>query len=122
MPERADINDTELWTVRTTRRQRFGEDREIELQIADSEIRLAPSDSEPTPCQALYRPEGGRRSVIFKAGERNYRSQFFYKPYRHRFSSGARELDAPAECVVATLQAQTDCEAQAAGEIKTARR
>jgi hypothetical protein len=121
MPEIADINDTEIWTARTTRRERYGEDREIELQIADSEIRLAPSDRELTACPARYRTEGGRHSVIFKAGERKYRSQFLYKP-DHQFSTERREYDDLAECVVATLQAQADFEAQEAGEIKNTRR
>ena len=52
MPEIADINDTELWTVRTTLRERYGEDREIELQIADSDTASTSSEksaAESTP-------------------------------------------------------------------------
>jgi hypothetical protein len=121
MPEIADINDTELWTVRTTRRERYGEDREIELQIADSEIGLMPSDRELTPCPALYWTERGRQSVTCKAGERKYRSQIFYQPY-HQFSTGRREYDDLAERVVATLQARAGYEARKAGEINKTRR
>ncbi len=121
MPEIADINDTELWTVRTTLRERYGEEQEIELQIADSEIRLLPSDRELTPCPVFYWTEGGCHFVIFKAGDRKYRSQFFYKPY-NQFSTGRREYDDLAECVVATLQAQADHVAQEAGAIKKTRR
>lgn len=121
MPEIADITDTELWIVRTTLRERYGENQGIDLQIADSEIRLLPSDRELAPCPALYWTQGGCHFVIFKAGDRKYRSQFFYKPY-HQLDTGRREYDDLAECMVATLQTQADYLAQEAGDIKTTRR
>ena len=39
-----DITDTEQWVLRTTLRERYG--RDLELQLADAEIRLHASDCE----------------------------------------------------------------------------
>ena len=115
MPEIADINDTELWTARATSRERYSEDRELELQISDRKTRLTPSDREPSPCPVLYRTKGGSHFVVLKAGDRKTRSQFYYKPY-HQFSTGRREYYDLDESVIATLQAQE------AGEINKTRR
>ena len=52
MQEVPDISDSETWVIRTTLRERYHE--ELELQIADSEIRLRPSDRHVTSCPVWY--------------------------------------------------------------------
>lgn len=118
MPEIADINDTELWVVKTTLKERY--DRDIDLQLADSEIRLQPSDRELASCPVFYWTVDGCHFVVFKTGDRKYRAQFFYKAYQ-QFSTGRREYDDLAECTVALLQAQADYAAQEAGDLKKRR-
>ena len=118
MPEIADITDTELWTVKTTLKERYG--RDVDLQIADSEIRLQPSDREVSACPVFYWTADQCHFVIFKTGDRRYRSQFFYKPYQ-QYGTGRREYDDLTECVVSLLQAQADHSAQEAGHVKTRR-
>jgi hypothetical protein len=105
MASAPDITDTEQWVIKTTLRERYG--RDLELQLADADIRLHPSDREPTSsCPViLLQPDGGCTFVIFKDGGSNHRRQFFYKPYK-QMGTGTDEYDDLAECAVAVLQAQ----------------
>ena len=110
-----DIDDTEQWVMRTTLRERYG--REVEFDIADAEIRLHPSDRELTACPAIvWQSDDGCHFMIVKSGERSYRCQFFYKPYR-QMGTGTAEYDNLAECAVALLQAQADYVAQERGDL-----
>jgi hypothetical protein len=96
-----DITETEQWIMRTTLRERYG--RDLEIQHADAEIRLQSSDRELTSCPVIYWQADDRcNSVIFKAGERAYRCQFFYKPYK-QMGTGVAQYDDLAECAVALL-------------------
>lgn len=109
-----DISDNETWIIRTTLRERYNQ--EVELQLADSEIRLRPSDRELSSCPVWYWQWEGCHFVIFKTGDRNYRCQFFYKPYR-QYGTGVYEYTDITECVVSLLQAQADHEAKERGDI-----
>lgn len=101
-----DITSTEQWVVETAIKERFGAGA-VELQIADSDIRLDPSDREMTACPTLYWTDGMAHFVIFKVGEGLYRSQFFYSK-RDQFSTGRREYDDLAECVSLLLKLEAD--------------
>ncbi len=114
MQEVPDISDNETWVIRTTLKERYSED--VDLQIADSEIRLRPSDRELTACPVWYWEHQGCHFVIFKTGTRKYRSQFFYRAYQ-QYGTGVREYDDITECVVSLLQAQADHEAKESGDL-----
>ncbi len=45
-----DITETKLWVMRTTLKERYR--RDIELQLADADVRFSPADRELTPCLA----------------------------------------------------------------------
>jgi hypothetical protein len=62
----------------------------------------------------------GCNFAIFKPGERLYRCQFFYQPYR-RFGTGITEYDDLTECTVTLLQAQADQTAEERGVLATRR-
>ncbi|MEE9358163.1 hypothetical protein [Candidatus Vondammii sp. HM_W22] len=109
-----DITDSENWTIRTTLKERYKND--VELQIADAEIRLQASDRELSNCPVWVWKHGGCNFVIFKSGEHKYRCQFFYKSYR-QYSTGVYEYTDVAECVVSLLQAQADFEAKEQGDL-----
>lgn len=100
-----DINETEHWTVATTLKERYG--RDVELALADAEIRLNPADRELSACPVFVWEADDCHFVIFKTGERLYRCQFFYRGYQ-QFGTGVHEFDNLAECAVALLQAQAD--------------
>jgi len=114
MHEVPDISDSETWVVRTTLQERYREP--VELQIADAEIRLHPSDRHVTSCPVLYWQAADCHFVVFKTGTRKYRCQFFYRPYQ-QYGTGVHEYTDIAECVVSLLQAQADHEAKERGDI-----
>ncbi len=114
MQEVPDISESETWVIRTTLQERYKEP--VELQIADAEIRLLPSDRDVTSCPVWYWEKNGCHFVMFKTGTRKYRSQFFYRPYQ-QYGTGVHEYADIAECVVSLLQAQADHEAKERGDI-----
>lgn len=100
-----DFNDTELWVVRQAVTERFR--KQAELQGADAELRLDPSDRELTLCPVLYWREYRAQFVIFKTGDHNYRNQFFYS-VRDQYGTGRNEYTDLGECVTTLLQVQAD--------------
>lgn len=114
MPEIADITDNEQWIVRTTLQERYG--REVEFQLADAEIRLRPSDRELTEAPVIFWEVDDCHFVVFKSGDRRYRSLFYYRLYQ-QMGAGAPEYDDLTECLVSLLQAQADYEAKERGDI-----
>lgn len=120
MAEIPDITETEHWILRTTLKERYG--REVEIQLADAEIRLSPSDRDLTSCPVIYwNDEEGCNFVIFKTGDRNYRCQFFYRGYQ-QYGTGVHEYDDLSECIVSLLQAQADYSAEDRGDLDSKRR
>jgi hypothetical protein len=100
-----DFNDTELWVVRTTLKERYG--REVELEFADAELRLDPLRPVLTSCPALLWTGHEASFAIFKTGEERYRCQFHYSG-REQYGTGIREYTDIAECVTTLLQTQAD--------------
>jgi hypothetical protein len=104
-----DITDSERWVVETTLKERYG--KEVEVQLADVELRLDPSVPELTLCPALVWKEQGAGFVISKVGDSRFRCQFFYS-VREQYGTGKAEYDDLFECVVALLKLQADHEAK----------
>ena len=65
MPRVPDFSDAEIWTLEQTLRERWGAQNKIELQFADSDVRLSPGDRETTECPA----------IIWKYQSRGYAGQ-----------------------------------------------
>ena len=102
-----DYTDTELWTLESTLKERWGKDTEIELQLASADLRLSPSDRESTECPAVVWNHDGCNFIVFKSGVQSYRCQFFYKGYQ-QYGTGIREYDDMGDCIVSLLQVQAD--------------
>ena len=120
MPKIPDITETEAWIVQTTLKERYG--RETEYQLADADIRLQASDRELTSCPVIFwQADDGCSFAIFKTGDRNYRCQFYYKPYK-QMGTGVAEYDDLSECIVSVLQAQADYLAEQRGDLPGKRR
>ena len=100
-----DFGDSELWIIRSTLEERYGE--KIEPQLADSELRLNPYATELTVCPAAYWEHDGCHFIIFKTGAPRYRSQFYYRVHE-MYGTGIEEFDDLSECVVTLLQVQAD--------------
>ena len=119
MAEIPEITDTEDWILRTALKERYGRDPEI--QLADAEIRLSPSDRELANCPLVHwQDEEGCNFVVFKTGDRNYRCQFFYRGYQ-QYGTGVKEYDDLSECIVSLLQVQADYAARERGDIEPGR-
>jgi hypothetical protein len=85
--------------------------KQVELQLADSELQLDLESEELTVCPTLYWSERGAQFVVYKIGEERYRCQFFYSA-TEQFGTGHDEYDDIEKCVVTVLQVQSDHERQ----------
>lgn len=102
-----DFNETELWTIKTTLRERYGKD--VDLELAETELRLNPYSTDLVPCPTAYWKAGDCNFIICKTGAERYRCQFFYRVHQV-FGTGIEEYDNLSECVVTLLQVQADHE------------
>ncbi len=109
-----DINESELWIIRTTLRERYG--RDMDFELADAEVRLSPADKELSQCPLVFWKAGNCNFVVMKTGDRKYRCQFFYRGYQ-QYGTGIHEYDDLTECVVSLLQVQADHEAKERGDL-----
>ena len=100
--------------MKTTLKERYAHD--VDIQLADAEIRLRPADRELSSCPVAYWQEDGCNFVVFKAGDRAYRCQFFFRGYQ-QYGTGRHEYDDLAECIVDLLQTQADYTAKERGDI-----
>jgi hypothetical protein len=114
-----DTTETELWVLKTTLKERYG--REIELELGDAEIRLSPADRALTPCPVVHWTAEDCHFVVFKTGDRTYRCQFFYRLYQ-QYGTGRHEYDDLAECLVDLLQVQADYQARERGDLPQKKR
>jgi len=110
-----DFSESELWLVRQTLEERYGELHEIEL--ADAEVRINPEQRELTQCPVVvWRDDASDATfVVFRLGADGFRAQFFYRGYQ-QYGMADRNFDDLAECVVAILQAQADHESKRRAE------
>jgi hypothetical protein len=102
-----DFNSSELWMIRTTLKERYGQD--IEIQLADSEVKLDPNQAELTWCPTVYWEVAPVAFVIFKTGLERYRGQFFYGENEF-YGTGIDEYDNISDCVTTLLKMQADHE------------
>lgn len=101
-----DFNDSELWTARTTLKERYGHD--VDIELAETELRLNRHTSNMVPCPTLYwRADDGCHFLVVKTGAERYRCQFFYRVHQ-MYGTGVEEYDNLTECMVTLLQVQAD--------------
>jgi hypothetical protein len=100
-----DFTSSEMWIIRTTLRERYGQD--IEVQLADTELRLNPYSTELVTCPAAFWNQDGCNFIVFKTGDQRYRCQFYYR-VNEMYGTGIEEFDDLSECVVTLLQVQAD--------------
>jgi len=81
----------------------------VELQLADIEVQLNPLEEKLTLCPALFWAERNANFVVYKVGEKAFRTQFFYSP-DEQFGTGIDEFDDLEKCVNTVLQVQADQE------------
>ena len=104
-----DFNETEIGIVRQTLGERYNGD--IELELADVELRLDQGSTVRTPCPTLVWRLRGADFVITKVGADRFPAQFFYRGYQ-QYGTGKSEFDNIGACAVTLLQVQADHEAR----------
>ena len=104
-----DFNESELETIRTALKERYRYGLNIELQLADSELKLNPASPELTWCPTVYWEIEPVSFVIFKTAPERYRCQFFYSE-NEIYGTGVEEYDNLATCVTTLLKMQADFE------------
>jgi len=109
----SDFADSELWIIKSTLQERYGETPDV--QLAETELRLDLSRSELSPCPAAYWEVDGCHFIIAKSGDNRFRCQFFYRIHQ-MYGTGRDEYDDLAECVVTLLQVQADKQIKDASE------
>jgi hypothetical protein len=105
-----DITEAEQWTVETTLKERWPE-KDLEIQLADVEIKMYQQDRELTVCPAIFWEVGSTSFVIIKIAERTCRSQFNSRGFQ-QYGTGKQEYDDISDCVVTMLQVHADKEAK----------
>ena len=108
----SDFTDSELHNVREMLTQRYKKD--VEIKLADCELRLDKKPGETTSCPTIFWHERGTNFVVFKIGMFRYRTQFFYTPH-DQYGTGIDEYNNLEECVAAVLQTQSDHEREQEG-------
>jgi len=111
MTQIPDFSDAERALIHAAVVKRYGQP--IEIELAESELRLDPSVPILTACPTLFWSERGANFVICKLGATQYRCQFFYSP-REQFGTGHEVYDDLQQCVTVLLQVQADHERQRA--------
>jgi hypothetical protein len=99
-----DFTETELWTVRSTLKERYG--RDIELQMADSEVMLGGADGMAW-CPSLFWNAKGANFAVVKLGPKCFRAYFYYHP-EHQLGTGIDSYDELGECMISVLQVESD--------------
>ncbi len=112
MTDIPDFTDEEIKIVQDSINERYG--KEIELQLADAEIRPDPSERELIEVPALFWAERDANFVTIKLDKSKFRSQFFYRGDQ-QFGTGHQVFDDIGNCVITTLQVQADHEAKENG-------
>ena len=107
-----DFTETELWIIRSTVKERYGEP--VTVEPAETEIRLWPGAKELTLCPAAYWEGGAAHFIIVKTAESRYRCQFYYRLHQ-MYGTGIEEYEDLGECVISLLQVQADHAARAQG-------
>ena len=99
-----DFTETELWTVRSTLKERYG--KEIEPQRADTEVMLGGADGMAW-CPALFWSAKGANFAVVKIGTKRFRAYFYYHP-EHQLGTGIDSYDEIGDCVISVLQVESD--------------
>ena len=107
-----EFNDTEKWVIQSALKERY--ETKIDIELADSEVKLDPNSEQPTLCPAVFWSARGANFAICKVSESRYRSMFFYTVY-DAYGTGREEYDDIAECVSILLRLQADYEKERAG-------
>ncbi len=100
-----DFEQTELEVIHSALQKRYG--RDVDLELADSEVKLDPATPALTLCPTVYWKVNEISLVILKTDSSRYRGQFFYSDLEFH-GTGVSEYANLSDCVMGLLRAQAD--------------
>jgi len=106
----SDFTTEEIDVVKQTLKERYGED--IEIQLADVELRLDQGGRELVSRPAVYWEAKDCHFIVSKIDDDHFHNQFFYSGSQ-QFGTGIEKYDDIVNCVVTLLQVQADHELKA---------
>jgi len=102
-----DFTNEEISAVKSTLFERYK--APIDIDLADSELRLDPDSPQMTLCPTIYWQVEDCHFVICKVASEKFHCQFFYSK-NEQFGTGIREYNDIVECAVSLLRVQADHE------------
>jgi hypothetical protein len=100
-----DFTDNELWVVRSTPKERYG--KEVEIQLADTEVMLGGGAAGIAWCPTLFWTARGANSTIVKIDAKRYKAYFYFHP-EHQLDTGIDNYDEIGDAVINVLQVEAD--------------
>ncbi len=97
------FSTSDLALTRVTLKERFGFD--VDVQEAETEVRLSPGDRELAKCPAVFWQVEKCSFVVAKTGPAGYRAMFFYS-IKDRFGTSKEEYDNLGDCLITLLKVQ----------------
>jgi len=107
-----DFSKDEIRVIRDTLKERYG--REIEVELAEAEMRLNPALTEMTLCPVVYWEIDDCHFVVAKVDKYHFMNHFYYRLYQ-TYATEKRRYDDLLDCVVSLLRAQADYELKEQG-------
>jgi hypothetical protein len=107
-----DFNSAERWVIESALKERYG--RIVQIELADSELKLDPGAPVLTTCPTVFWSERGCHFLVFKTCEDRYRCLFYYSD-DEQYGTGRSEYDELTECVSLLLKLQADHEKERQG-------
>ncbi len=107
-----DFTESERDLVAELLQQRYA--KAVQMELADSELRLDPGSDALTICPTLYWSERGAQFVVCKTAHLRFRCQFFYTDADH-YGTGQEEYTDLRRCVLTLLRVQADHESRSEG-------
>jgi len=107
-----DFTKDEIRVIKDTLKERYG--RDIEVELADAEMRLNPALTEMTLCPIVYWEIDDCHFVVAKVDKYHFMNHFYYRLYQ-TYATEKRRFDDVLDCVVSLLRAQADYELKEQG-------
>lgn len=100
-----DFSKDEVRLIKDTLKERYG--HEVEVELAEAEIRLSPASPELTLCPVVFWEMDDCHFIIARSDKNHFINHFYYRLYQ-TYGTEKKRYDDLFDCVVSLLRAQAD--------------
>jgi len=100
-----DFTKDEVRLITATLRERYGHD--VDVQLADAEIRLNPAIPELTMCPIVFWEMDDCHFLIARVDRHHFINHFYYRLYQ-TYGTEKKRYDDLFDCIVSLLKSQTE--------------